>query len=57
MKEEHSFLDIYENGLLESDFRQNERLANLSLRLLDRDITLNPEGTLNNKISSLMRTK
>ncbi len=33
------FIDVYQNGLLEEDFRANQRLARLSQRWLGRDIT------------------
>lgn len=39
---EKGYIDLYQNGLLESDFRNNPRLAKLSQRLLDYDITLRP---------------
>lgn len=37
---ESAFSDVYLNRMLESEFRGNPRLANLSKRLLHRDITL-----------------
>ena len=41
------FVDMYQNGMLDSDFRSNQRLARLSTRLLGRDITqLPPEPEL-----------
>lgn len=33
------FIDLYQNRLLEQEFRSNNKLAKLSLRLLGRDIT------------------
>ena len=33
------FINLYQNGLIKSDFRNNKTLAKLSLRLLGRDIT------------------
>jgi RimJ/RimL family protein N-acetyltransferase len=36
------YIDLYQNGLLESDFRNNSRLAKLSQRLLGCDITQHP---------------
>ncbi len=37
--ERHGYIDLYQNGLLEPEFRDNKRLARLSSRLLKRDIT------------------
>lgn len=39
---EKGYIDLYQNGLLESDFRNNPRLAKLSQRLLGYDITPSP---------------
>ncbi len=36
------FVDLYANGMLEQDFRENKRLARLSKRLLGGDITVAP---------------
>lgn len=36
---DESFLDMYINGMTQSDFRSNTRIRKLSLRLLGRDIT------------------
>jgi RimJ/RimL family protein N-acetyltransferase len=36
------FLDLHENGMLESEFRINTRVAKLSKRLLGRDVTQKP---------------
>lgn len=36
----HGYIDLYQNGLLQDEFRANKRLAKLSVRLLKRDITL-----------------
>ncbi|MER0169912.1 MAG: GNAT family N-acetyltransferase [Nitrosomonas sp.] len=36
---DEQFLDIYVNGMTQSDFRSNTRIAKLSRRLLGRDIT------------------
>ena len=33
------FIDLYQNGLLRSDFQNNQKLSRLSRRLLKRDIT------------------
>ena len=41
--DKYGFIDLYQNGLLVSDFRQSTRLARLSKRILRRDITLPPE--------------
>ena len=41
-QQENNFLDVYQNGMLLSGFRNNARLARLSLRLLGRDITRIP---------------
>lgn len=38
----HGYVDLYQNGLLVDEFRANQRLAKLSLRLLKRNITLAP---------------
>ena len=38
----YGFIDLYQNGMLESDFRANQRLAKLSKRMLRRDITQRP---------------
>jgi ribosomal-protein-alanine N-acetyltransferase len=38
----HGFLDLYLNGLTETDFRVNQRLSHLSKNLLGWDITLEP---------------
>ncbi|MDM8546484.1 GNAT family N-acetyltransferase [Candidatus Venteria ishoeyi] len=35
----HGYVDMYQNGMLESDFRGNRRLSRLSRRILKRDIT------------------
>jgi RimJ/RimL family protein N-acetyltransferase len=35
----NSVVDVYQNGLLEQDFRSQKRLSKLSKRLLKRDIT------------------
>jgi len=40
--EKQGFLDVYFNGLLESDFRSNQRLSRFSRRLLGRDVTIKP---------------
>ncbi|WP_177428656.1 GNAT family N-acetyltransferase, partial [Candidatus Venteria ishoeyi] len=42
---EKCFYDAYQNGLTMSVFRKNKRLARLSRRLLNKDITLSPEKT------------
>ncbi len=34
------FIDLFQNALLSTDFKNNKRLSSLSLRLLGRDITL-----------------
>ncbi|MEY3219016.1 MAG: hypothetical protein RIT27_373 [Pseudomonadota bacterium] len=39
---EKGYIDLYQNGLLESDFRNNPRLAKLSRRLLNNDVTQFP---------------
>lgn len=39
---QQGFLDIYLNGLTESDFRANRRLSRLSQRLVGWDITIKP---------------
>ncbi len=39
---EKGYIDLYQNGLLESDFRNNPRLAKLSQRLLGYDVTQLP---------------
>jgi RimJ/RimL family protein N-acetyltransferase len=36
------YVDMYQNGMLDSDFRNNKTLANLSKRILKQDITLTP---------------
>lgn len=38
-RKNNCFLDLHENGMLETDFRSNQRLGKLSLRLLKRNIT------------------
>jgi len=38
----HGYIDLYQNGLLVSEFRESKILAKLSKRLLKRDITLKP---------------
>jgi len=38
----HGYVDMYQNGMLESDFRSNRRLSRFSQRLLKRDITQKP---------------
>ncbi len=38
----HGYVDLYQNGMLESDFRSNARLSRFSQRLLKRDITEPP---------------
>ncbi len=35
----NQFIDLYQNGLLRSDFQNNQKLSRLSRRLLKRDIT------------------
>ncbi|RKZ93310.1 MAG: GNAT family N-acetyltransferase [Candidatus Parabeggiatoa sp. nov. 1] len=39
---QNGFLDLYLNGLLESDFRANQRLSRFSQRILGRDVTSKP---------------
>ncbi len=39
---EQRFLDTYQNGLTEADFRNNPRLAKLSNSLINKDITQKP---------------
>lgn len=38
----HGFVDLYQNGMLQSDFRASKRLAALSKRMLKHDITQPP---------------
>ena len=38
----YGFIDLYQNGMLERDFRANQRLAKLSKRMLRRNITQRP---------------
>ena len=38
----YGFIDLYQNGMIEKDFRENTRLARLSKRMLRRDITERP---------------
>lgn len=42
--EQQQFIDLYENGMLQADFRRNSRLSRLSRRLLGRDITCDNGG-------------
>jgi RimJ/RimL family protein N-acetyltransferase len=42
---ESELSDVYRNGMLLSEFRDNKRLATLSQRLLDRDITRKADST------------
>lgn len=38
----HGYVDMYQNGMLDSDFRNNRHLSRFSQRLLKRDITQKP---------------
>ncbi|MDK2123290.1 GNAT family N-acetyltransferase [Parachitinimonas caeni] len=40
---ENRFVDLYINGMTLADFRNNERIAGFSRKLLGRDITLAPQ--------------
>lgn len=42
VRTQKQFVDLYANGMLEQDFRENQRLARLSKRLLGENITLPP---------------
>ncbi|GAB6041457.1 GNAT family N-acetyltransferase [Endothiovibrio diazotrophicus] len=41
--DQYGFIDLYQNGMIEKEFRTNQRLARLSRRMLRRDITQRPE--------------
>lgn len=51
MKGESNYLDVYQNGMLISEFRSNVRLAKLAARLLGRDITKPPPLAAENTAS------
>lgn len=39
LREEAGFCDVFQNGMLQNEFRENSRLKRLSLRLLGKDVT------------------
>ncbi len=53
MKDENDYLDVYQNGMLLTEFRANARLAKLAVRLLGRDITRPPTIASENTVSGV----
>jgi len=54
----YGFIDLYQNGLLVADFRANQRLRKLGVRMLGRDITrLHTENTRPLTGEELMRAQ